>query len=413
MAQSTVDRFLQLALLAGRNLARHRRRGLLALLTVIGGVVAYLLAGGFIQWIFTDMRESTIHSQLGHIQITRPGYLREGISDPYEYLLPQSDTDVSALAAKDIGAVAPRLAFSGLISKGEATISFIGEGVDPRREAPISRAIQIVEGASLESAGPDAVLLGEGLAANLGAKTGDIIILLATTAQGSINAVELKVSGVFATITKAYDDTVLRAPIEVARKLMRVDGATTWVLLLDDTDRTDSVLRSLQTTLPAGEFELIPWYELADFYNKTVELFSRQIAVVRALIAVIVILSISNTLSLAVIERTSEIGTSMALGVRRRGILGLFVCEGALLGIAGGTLGVALGILLAHLISAVGIPMPPPPGMARGYIGQIAITAPLAFDAFMLAFSTTLIASLFPAWKASRMNIVDALRQQG
>lgn len=401
----------QTVLLAARNLLRQRRRALLALATVCGGVVAYLLAGGFIHWIFQDMRESTIHSQLGHIQITRPGYFREGLGDPYSYLLP-ADATAASEAGGGVRTVAPRLAFSGLVSKGDDTVSFVGEGIDPAREAPITRAITIVAGRDLTDSGPDAVLLGEGLAANLGAAPGDLVVLLATTADGGINAVELEVAGLFATITKAYDDTVLRAPIEVARRLMRVEGATSWVVLLDDTEATARTASALANRLPPDAFEIIPWSDLADFYNKTVELFSRQVGVVRILIALIVVLSISNTLSMAVIERTSEIGTSMAIGVRRRGILGLFLWEGALLGVAGGVIGVALGYLCGALVSAIGIPMPPPPGMARGYVGQIAISPALALDAFLLAFVTTLVASIFPAWKASRMNIVDALRHQ-
>lgn len=398
--------------LAGRNLFRQRRRALLALATVCGGVIAFLLAGGFIHWIFQDMRESTIHSQLGHIQITRPGYFREGLGDPYSYLLPEDTRTVESAIGSSMRTIAPRLSFNGLLSKGDATVSFVGEGIDPAREAPITRAITIVAGKDLVGAGPNAVLLGEGLAANLGAVPGDKVVLLATTASGGVNAVELEVAGLFATITKAYDDTVLRAPIEVARKLMRVEGATSWVVLLDRTDVTGDAVDRLRASLPARDYEIIPWQELADFYNKTVELFSRQVGVVRLLIALIVVLSISNTLSMSVIERTGEIGTSMAIGVRRRGILALFVWEGALLGLTGGAIGVALGYLLGEAVSAVGIPMPPPPGMARGYIGQIAISPALALDAFLLAFVTTLLASLFPAWKASRMNIVDALRHQ-
>lgn len=402
----------QTSRLAARNLLRQRRRTLLALATVCGGVIAYLLAGGFIEWIFHDMRESTIRSQLGHIQITRPGYFREGLGDPYQYLLPADTGIVTAGHPAGIRTVAPRLAFSGLVSKGDATVSFVGEGIDPAREAPITRAITIVAGHDLVPGKTDAVLLGEGLAANLGAAPGDTVVLLATAADGGTNAVELTVAGLFATITKAYDDTVLRAPIDVARRLMRVDGATSWVVLLDRTDDTAKHVDALRARLPAGGYEIIPWWQLADFYNKTVELFSRQVGVVRLLIAIIVVLSISNTLSMAVIERTGEIGTAMAIGVRRRGILGQFLCEGALLGIAGGVIGVVLGYLLGAAISAIGIPMPPPPGMARGYLGQIAISPALAADAFLLAFVTTLLASIFPAWKASRMNIVDALRHQ-
>ncbi len=398
--------------LAARNLIRQRRRGLLATAILCGGVTAYLLAGGFIQWIFHDMRETTIHSQLGHAQIIRPGYFTEGLGDPYRYLLPASQDQGLASSRPNIVAIAPRLSFNGLISKGDSTISFVGEGIDQEREAPITRAITIVAGQDLTDSRTDSVLLGEGLAANLGASPGDSVVLLATTSTGSVNAVELRVAGLFATTTKAYDDTVLRAPIEVARNLIRVEGSTSWVVLLDRTEATDAVVDELRRKLPPGEFEVIPWHALADFYNKTVELFSRQVGIVRLLIALIVILSISNTLSMTVIERTGEIGTAMALGVKRRRILALFLCEGALLGLVGAILGVALGYALGMLISSIGIPMPPPPGMARGYTGAIRIPFSLAVDAFFLAFSTTLLASVLPAWRASRMNIVDALRHQ-
>lgn len=398
--------------LAARNLRRSVRRTSLALAIVCGGVIAFLLAGGFISWILVDMRESTIHSQLGHVQVTRPGFFREGLGDPYAYLLPESIAALGAASDPRIRTVAPRLAFSGLISKGDDTVSFVGEGIDPQAEAPITRAIVIVEGKDLTNAPEDSVLLGEGLAANLGARPGDKVVLLSTTAEGNVNAVELNVAGLFQTITKAYDDTALRAPIEVARRLMRVEGSTSWAILLDHTNSTDAAIADLRMRLPAAEFEIIPWTELADFYNKTVELFTKQVGVVRFLIAFIVVLSISNTLTMAVIERTSEIGTAMAIGVRRRGILVQFIWEGALLGVLGGVLGVVLGFILSEIISVIGIPMPPPPGMARGYIGQIAISPGLAIDAWLLAFLTTLAASIFPALKASRLNIVDALRHQ-
>lgn len=398
--------------LAARNLTRQRRRSLLALGTVCGGVIAFLLAGGFIHWIFLQMREATIHAQLGHIQITRPGYFKEGISDPYRYLLPDDTSAVSAIAPDQISAVSPRLAFSGLVSKEDSTVSFIGEGIDPVREAPITSAISIVSGKDLTASPPDSAILGEGLAANLGVVAGDRIVLLVTTSNGSINAVELTVAGLFATSTKAYDDTALRVPIPVARKLMRVQGATSWVVLLHETAQTQPTATLFRAKLSPKEFEVVPWEALADFYTKTVTLFSKQVGVVRLLIAIIVILTISNTLSMAVAERTGEIGTSMALGVRRSGIMALFVCEGLLLGTLGGLLGIGLGYLVATAISAVGIPMPPPPGMARGYIGEILVSPGLALDAFLLAFVTTLLASILPAWKASRMNIVDALRHQ-
>lgn len=398
-------------LLAGRNLRRSSQRTLVAVLTVASGIIAFLLAGGFIAWIFQDMREATIRSQLGHIQIVLPGYFEKGIADPYAFLLP-ADSAEQKLVERTAGvaSVTPRLAFSGLASHGDVTLAFVGEGIDPERERPISSRIRIQSGKDLEGPEQAAVLLGEGLAHSLGVKAGDAIVLLATAANGSPNAIEISVAGTFATISKEYDDVALRLPIALARKLMRVQGATSWVVLLDRTEDTPAAVASLRGQLSAAGFELVPWTALADFYNKTVVLFSKQVSVVKFIIGLIIVLTISNTQTMSVLERTREIGTSLAIGQRRRVVLRMFLAEGVLIGALGGVAGIVFGYLLAALISFVGIPMPPPPGMAHGYIGQILISPALAGEALVLALLTTLLASLMPAWKASRMNIVDALR---
>lgn len=398
--------------LAARNVRRHTRRTLFALAIIGGGVMAFMLAGGFIDWVLYGMREAAIQSQLGHLQITRPGYFKEGIADPYSYLLPDTEAASELSALEVVVSVAPRLAFGGLASLGDETIAFIGEGIDPVKEAPITKAIQIVDGRDLDAADEAMILMGEGLAANLGAKVGDQIVLLASTVDGNLNAVEVTIAGLFTSASKAYDDTAVRAPIPIARDLMRVAGATSWVILLDHTDHARAAVETVRGMLDPAKFEVTPWWELADFYNKTVELFNKQVMLLRVLIGAIVVLSISNTLSMAVAERTSEIGTSMALGVKRRRILGLFISEGAILGMAGGIVGVVVATALGALISHVGIPMPPPPGMARGYIAEILISPPLAVDGFLLAFVTTLLASVFPAMRAARLNVVDALRHQ-
>lgn len=397
--------------LALRNLARNRNRTLVAMLTVGGGVVAFLLAGGFINWVFADMREATIRSQLGHIQIVRPGYFEKGIADPYSFLLPGQSKEEEALRnTTEIATITPRLAFSGLASFGDITVGFSGEGIDPLRERPISTRITIKDGQDLQSLEETSAILGEGLARTLGVKPGDSIVLLGTTANGSANAIEVTVAGTFFTIYKEYDDTALRLPIPLARKLMRVDGATSWVALLERTESTQSTIESIRPKLPAEVFQIIPWTELADFYNKVVVLFSKQVDVVKIIIGLIIILTISNTQTMSVLERTTEIGTSLAIGLRGSDVLRLFLLEGALIGIVGGLLGIGLGYVLGEIISAIGIPMPPPPGMARGYTGQILISSSLVVDALILSLSTTLLASIMPAWKASRMNIVDALR---
>ncbi|MDT8364418.1 MAG: FtsX-like permease family protein [Nitrosomonas sp.] len=400
-------------MLAFRNIIRNKRRSALALVAVAMGIMALILASGFIQWIFQDFRETSIRSQLGHLQIVRPGYFESGTADPYAYLLPDSLSEFFTLDAdadREIQAIVPRLNFSGLISHDEATLSFIGEGVDPDEQRFFGDALEISQGAHLSAGQPGQAILGKGLARNLGVAVGDIVVLLVNTASGSINAIEVTVGGLFTTVTKSYDDNALRLPIDMARQLLRTQGAHRWIVLLDDTGQTDHVLARLRARLPANRIEIVPWYELADFYNKTIVLFTKQVQGIKVIIALIILLSISNTMSRSVMERTGEIGTAMALGVKKSDILRQFLSEGALIGVIGGLIGLAVGLALAYLISFIGIPMPPPPGMARGYTGEILVTLPMVLEALLLAVLTTLAASVYPAWKASRMQIVDALR---
>jgi len=397
--------------IALRSISRNRNRTLVAVLTVAMGIVAFLLAGGFIEWVFQSMREAAIHWQLGHIQVVRPGYMSKGVADPYRFLLPASSTEFETIRqANGVVSVAQRLAFSGLVSHGDTTVSFIGEGIEPEREAAISDDINLSSGRRLSRPDEKSALLGEGLAKSLGVAPGDDIVLLVTTASGAPNAIEIKVSGVFFTASKEFDDNALRLPIDLARKLMRVIGATSWVVLLEKTDQTKAAVEQLRHVLPSRSFQVIPWSDLADFYNKTVLLYGKQISLMKYIIGILILLTISNTQTMSVLERTTEIGTIMAIGQRRSRVLYAFLVEGVLIGAIGGVVGVSAGCLLATVVSVIGIPMPPAPGMTTGFTAEILVTSAMAIDAFFLALATTLLASVLPAGRASRMNIVDALR---
>lgn len=326
-------------------------------------------------------------------------------------MFPLEDKDVSRLlAVPGVKVVAPRLSFNGLVSHGEATVSFIGEGVAPLQEKEISRSVTITDGVDMRADDAKGIVVGQGLAANLGVVPGDVVVLMVNTVDGRVNAAEVRVVGLFATVTKAYDDSALRVPISLAQQLLRASGAHSYAVLLEETEQTSGVVKRLEEMFKGSGLIVVAWSDLADFYNKTAELFGKQVDVVRLIIALIIMLSIANSLMMSVMERTSEIGTMMALGQTRQGVLSLFLMEGAFLGIFGGVSGIFLGWLSGIGISAIGIPMPAPPGMAFGYTAEISVTWWMVVQSFVMAVLTSLVASFYPAWKASRMQIVDALR---
>lgn len=395
-----------------RNLFRHRIRSTVALLAIVFSTIALALSAGFVEWVFWAMREAAIASGMGHVQVMRPGYLQNGVSDPYSFVLPERSKELSALEeSPHVKALAPRLNFGGLISFGESTLAFVGTGVEPAKEKIVSSDLTFTKGRNLSENDPDGIIVGHGLARQLGVSVGNKVVLLVTTDTGGVNAVESTVRGIFTTQVKSSDDVIVRVPITTARRLLRVRGAHVWVVLLDKTEDVDTALEYFRSHFDNSKFEFVPWSDLADFYNKAVKLLTTQMDVTRFMIGSIIVLGISNMLIMNVLERTGEIGTLMALGARKKRVLALFIIEGLFLGLLGGTIGVLFAYGLAHLISVVGIPMPPPPGRTIGYSAKILLTGHALAVAFAIGLGTTLIASIYPAWKASRLVVVDALRQ--
>jgi putative ABC transport system permease protein len=397
--------------MAWRNLRRNSRRSAIAFTMIGFGVAALIVAGGFVDSLLVKLREDTIHSRLGHIQVQRAEYAEHALSEPYAHLLPaRSGLEHRIEALSGVRMIAPRLAVSGLVSAGETTLSFTAQAVDPVREAALARGLAVVSGAPLAPGDESAVLLGEGLASNLGVKPGDKVALLVTDSKGGINGMDMVVRGTFGTVSKTLDNVSARIPIKTAERLLRVDAPQRWVILLNDTNATATVADDIARLLPSRDFSITRWDQDAAFYHKTAALFARQFGFVRVVVVAIIVLGILNTMTMNVIERTWEIGVMLALGDSPRHILALFGCEGALLGVVGSAVGVAVGLAAGIAANVVGIPMPAPPGMSRGFDAGISLSVPLFLAASALGVAAAFVASLVPAMRASRLPIVDALR---
>lgn len=397
--------------LAFRNLFRHKLRAGITLMAVAFGVAMLILSGGFVEDMFVQLRESTIHSQLGHIQIYKAGYYAQGRRDPYHYLIQNPGTLERQLAElPHVMEVMARLQFSGVLNNSRADLPVQGEGVEADKESELGSAIKWVAGRALTDKDAYGIVLGEGVAKALQLKPGDFATLILNTPDGALNSLEFKVVGVFRTIGKDYDDHAVRITLPAAQELLLTSAVHGLVLLLDDTQATADVAEVVKARLPAGEYEVKTWTQLADFYGKTVELYKRYFGVMRLIILLMVLLGVLNSVILAVHERTGEFGTLMALGNRSLDLFRLIVTENCLLGLFGCAVGVVLGVALAEAISAVGIPMPPPPNMSGGYTAVIRVVPSAVLTSVVIGYVATLAAALFAARRVNRLPIVDALR---
>ncbi len=395
-----------------RNVFRQRVRSAGTLAAISLGVAGLILAGGFVQDIFIQLGEAVIHSQSGHIQVARQGYREGRTRAPEKYLVDNPD-DLKKQLANEPGVqlALSRLGFAGVINNGRRDLGIVGEGVEPASEAELGSYLRYIEGRPLADSDNDGIVMGQGVARSLGLKVGDRVNLVISLAQGAVNTLDFEVVGVFQSFSKDFDARAVRIPLNAARSLMDTNAAHLIVLILHKTEETGSVLSTLRKKLEPQGYELASWRELSDFYDKTVQLYDRQFGVLRLIILLMVLLSVANSVNMTLFERTREFGTLLALGDKPGGVFRLIMTESALLGLLGAGAGVLLGCAAAWIISAIGIPMPPPPNANIGYTALIRLDSVEILTAGLIGLIATCLAAVMPARRASRMPVVDALRQ--
>lgn len=398
--------------LALRNVFRQKLRTAMTLAAIVIGVVGLVLSGGFVADIFIQLGEAVIHSQSGHLQINRLGFFEKGSRSPDKYIIDDpARIKTSVATLPQVDQVMSRIYFSGLLNNGRTDLSIIGEGVEPDLEAKLGTHVAITAGRLLAARDDHGIMVGEGAANAANLKPGDRLTLVVNTSEGALNTLDFEIVGIFRTFSKEFDARAVRIPLAAAQTLLNTTGANSVVVGLKDTKDTDAVRAAISQNLESAGLEVKTWYELNDFYEKTVDLYKRQFGVLRLIVLFMVLLSVANSVNMSAFERVGEFGTMMALGNKTGHVFRLIVTENIIVGFIGGALGITLGGGLALLISAIGIPMPPPPNSNQGYTALVRIVPFEIGGAFLVGITATIVASLLPARRVVKIPVVEALRQ--
>ena len=401
--------------LAFRNILRHRRRSLMTLLAIMTGVIGIVIFGGFVEANYSGLRESVIRSQYGHVQLYAPGYLQNHRKDPASYRLSPAQVDdyLQLIEADErVLVTTRRLEFTGLLGNAGTSQAAMIRGVDPDSESMINSALAILEGNDLTADDEAGVLLGEGLAQSLDAKVGDELTLLAANDDGVMNAVDVKISGIFRSFAKEYDDRAMMMNIQRAQELLGIEDIDQLVVLLSYTLELPAFMRDLHTAAQQQNLplEFQTWDQMARFYHKVVDLYDGLFVFINIVIIAIVLLSITNTTMVTVMERTQEIGTIRALGTRRFSVTRQFLIECGLLAFISALAGVLVGVGLSLYITSLEIMMPAPPGSSQGFPLRIELVPETWLLSVVGVVLVAVVSAYFPAASAARRNIVDALR---
>lgn len=403
------------------NLFRQRRRSGITLLAIVMGGVAVFIFGGFVQHSFSALREQTIRTNLGHLQLYREGYLASGATNPLRHGI-AGYAQIKQLLSADpvlgpmLKTVTGQIEFSGIASHYEAeTSTFIsGVGIEPTSSLTLGALDRIVLGSDLSRIDGLGITLGAGAAKGLSATYDDSLDLLVVNPSGGQNAMSVSVRGVMQSGIKEYDDRSLKLPLKTAQDLLGTEEVSRIIILLNDTALTDTALARVQALIEEQglKLEVRPWSELAVYYHQVVGLFDGIFFFIKSIVSVIVVFMIGNTLMMNVVERTREIATLRALGLTQNEVGRLFILEGIFIGLLGAALSVLVGIGLAELINLNGLPMPPSPGYTKGYLAFILWNENFNLFWFTcaLAIVTAVLASIIPAKRASRLQIAEAFR---
>ncbi len=407
--------------IAARNIRRYKRRSLLTVSLIAFGVVFVLVFVSVTASIKDFMIAQITDSYLGALQIHRAGYVASIESLPLNLNLPPaavSQIEKTLAGSKDIVAYSERIKFGALFSNFTETTNIRINGVYPEKEfAALPQMLsRISEGEkSVRALDKGKILVPKLLAQGFGAKVGDTVVVVATNKDGSVNGKTFLVSGILESATGPggrdgyinFDD---------AREILRMSGkeVSEFAVRVKSLPLVEGVAQSIRAGLGLGEkkqkgggIEVHTWAQLSPFAN-IASMIDLMTYFIKLMLIAIVLISILNVMIMAVYERVREIGTIAAIGTLPRKILALFLVEGFCLGLTGAIVGVffGLGIILVLNLSKITFNF----GQATGLILAPTIAPKEVIIASLMVIVVSVLASLQPAYKASRMEPIEALR---
>lgn len=403
---------LQLLKMAFRDLGRNRRRTFFSALAISVSLAILILMSSVITGEMGGAIQGSIILQTGDIQVRSASYDENKSSLKWDDLVLNPDQIADQVAAfPQVKAATPRLFASGFISAGNQSAGARIIGFDPASVASDPYRLGTISGSYLSADDSGGLLIGKPIAEKLHLKVGDNVRLSVNTANGNVDEQNFAVRGIYSTNTFAFDSVTILLPLAKAQAITQTQNhASTIFVLLNDTADADNVAGALK----GSTLEVLTWKDLNPLILTWESTANSYIYLFYLIILAIAASVIINTLIMSVYERTREIGILSAIGMRGGRIMWLFLSESVLLAVCGVIMGILLGLLGVTLFNINGF-----------YIGNMGLTGFMVADTIfakltlnntinlsIMTFIVTILAGLFPAIMASRLQPVEALRAE-
>ena len=402
----------QIFKMAFRDLGRNRRRSLLSALAVAAGMALLLLMASVVEGEMRGAMQTTIRLQSGHVQIRAASYEEQQVSLDWQDLITDPEALIEQLKAlPQVQLATPRLFASGIVARGDESRGVQVIGIDPASAANLPFRQGLLAGEFLAPDDREGALIGKPLAEKLGMTVGDQINLLVNLSDGGVDQQLFTIRGVYTTNTSSFDENTVFLPLAKAQAFTGAqDHASSIFIMLQDREQAEAVAAALQSP----DYQVLTWRTMNELISQLEDFAGAYMVLLYVIVLGITATVVTNTLVMAVFERTREIGILAAIGMKGHRIMAQFLAEAVLLATGGVIGGLILGGLVVAYFSRFGF-----------YIGNYGIQGMLLGDriyayltvenAVMLsivAYVITLTASLYPAAMAARMEPVEALHAQ-
>ncbi|MHA1569372.1 MAG: ABC transporter permease [Alphaproteobacteria bacterium] len=409
-----VRRNRMLIITAWRNLWRNKRRTLILIAAITVGLWAVLLSMAFFTAWLADTVKNSVSTTVGHVQVQAPGYYENPQVKrnlPYDPAL----VEKLALVPGSFGACA-RIQGQVLLSNAEKAEMGLAVGTDPSREKTVSVIPDsLVEGRWLEAGENGKIVVGQAFLEKFKTKIGRRVILRGNDANGEIADMLFHIVGAYRSTMKPFDERTVYITLSDAQRFFALDGKVTEYVAVAQAPRLAEELKlHVQQATPAEGHKVTSWQEQLPLVVKIKKMTDSIVWYFYSFFYIAMAFGIANAMLMVVHERTREIGMMLALGVRRITILGVVMFEALLLALTAAVVGNGLGYLIVLYFTHYGLNLS---AWAEGMNqwGMSAVMYPYLtvndiITATVATVITAFIMTLYPAWKASRLRPVKALR---
>lgn len=407
-----MNTFIQIA---WRNILRNRVRSLITICAIGFGLGAMIFLRGYIDGAHVQMKENFTGLLMGHIQIHAQGF-EKNVNISRNIRNPESIASVLK-QVPSIKAFTKRVRCFCLYGTAENSVGGMIIGIDPESEIKVSSIHKsVIRGRFIAEGEDHAIVLGQSLLENLGIDLGDKVIMMAQAYDGTLGADAFRVVGVMKTGVEDIDRSLGLVSLDALRTtLVLGNRVTDFVIRVWDFDLIPLTYSKLSNALDTEKLEIMTWEQISPTLKQWMDFDDAFACVFLLIVLVVIVAGILNTILMSLLERTREFGVMMALGTKGSQLATIVGIESFLLGLIGMLAGTGFGVFVTSIFSRIGIPISTAvkEAMASFFMSDtiypVLVTDHVLSSSLVVLIASVLI-SIYPAWKTSRLVPVEALR---